>query len=116
VKLTYKLLLLEVILESVNFKLVGSTYASGRVTRLGEFFAYRASVYFGKFPEKYRSCASFGLLFSTQNVMYNFLTKSGLGHVLGDVFIDSSGRPDTRPVILLTGNCFFSCLSKERTR
>jgi hypothetical protein len=45
------------------------------------------------FCENYRSCQQFHSLFSTVKIMQIFLTKNGLGYILGDFFTNSSGHP-----------------------
>jgi hypothetical protein len=68
-----------------------------RVTRLGESspkFAQCFIANFGKWFEKYKSSAHLRGTFSPWYQLCIHFEKNGLGYILGDFFINSSGHPD----------------------
>jgi hypothetical protein len=67
-----------------------------RVTRLGESspkFAQCFIANFGKWFEKYKSSAHLRGTFSPWYQLCIHFEKNGLGYILGDFFINSSGHP-----------------------
>jgi hypothetical protein len=69
----------------------------GRVTRLGEFSPmYWAIVYFGQCFENYGSNVNFLPTFLRGISCPFILTNHCLGHILGDFFTNSYGRPACR--------------------
>jgi hypothetical protein len=64
-----------------------------RVTRLGNFSPTGYFFPLGIFLKITKVAPYFGLLFSTENVVYYILQKNGLDFILGDFFASTSGHP-----------------------
>jgi hypothetical protein len=60
--------------------------------QIGRIFANWATLVFGKFLEKYKSSTNFGLLFTSEKVVFYFDQKK-FSYMLGVFFANSSGHP-----------------------
>jgi hypothetical protein len=61
--------------------------------RIGRIFDYWAICYYGQHFEHYRSSPIFEQLFDQKIGYVLYLTKKGLGYILGDFFTNSSDHP-----------------------
>jgi hypothetical protein len=70
---------------------------TNRVTRLAEFFADFAIVFFGQFFLIFQSRPNFWrYFFLTVKLVCINCGKKGLGYILGDFFTNSSGHPECK--------------------
>jgi hypothetical protein len=65
---------------------------SGQGDQIRRIFAHWVIVNFGQFFENDRSRTNFRILFPDKSYVL-ILTKNGLGYILGDFHINSSGHP-----------------------